>query len=711
MSRLIAVAAALISAPRKLVGGGLLVLVLGAGFGGVVAVDASGQAPAIEREPEQKLVATASEENERGRFGSDVAISGDGTLALVGAPDEDGGVGAVWTFTRSQSGWSEQGPELTVPTADSEAGGCTDETSGEEEEAEEGEEVGEEPGEEEVEQPHPCNFGRSVALSEDGSTAVVGVPRENGNSGAVWIYTRSGSSWTQPTELGSPEPGLNRRFGVSVAVSAGGTTIAVGAPRLRGRVWVFRRSGSSWVPIGGGIAGTGEEGEGFFGHSVALSGDGETLVAGAPSDDEKQGAAWIFTRSGSGWAQQGSKITGAGESGEGRFGSSVALSADGNTALVGAHGNDEGSGAVWAYDETDAGWVQQGPALNAGGQDAEAFGDSVALSADGATALVGANDAEENRGAAWIYERTSGGWQEQAKLATGSTEQGMGRFGSSVALSAEGQWLLVGGAFDQRLGAVWAFGSRPTVTGLAPAAGPSSGGTEVTISGENLSGATAVRFGSVEAASFRVLSQKSIVAVSPSGMGTVPVTVESELGVSFADSSDQFTYKISTGVGGGKGKEVSGGGTDSGGSSGGSSGAGTDTPTASGPSSETVVLGFGAVRAPVCGASLLSKSIVVQRNYSASFRLLGAGVGKCAGKLTLQVRLKLANKRYRTKTIGAASFSVAASKRVAIKVRLNRLGRALLKSRHGRLSAKLVIVKSSPAPTRAQTASVRLRRL
>jgi hypothetical protein len=67
---------------------GLLVLVLGAGFGGLAAVEASGQAPVPEREPEQKLTVTASEENERGRFGFDVAISGDGTLALVGAPYE-----------------------------------------------------------------------------------------------------------------------------------------------------------------------------------------------------------------------------------------------------------------------------------------------------------------------------------------------------------------------------------------------------------------------------------------------------------------------------------------------------------------------------------------------------------------------------------------------------------------------------------------------
>jgi hypothetical protein len=100
----------------------------------------------------------------------------------------------------------------------------------------------------------------------------------------------------------------------------------------------------------------------------------------------------------------------------------------------------------------------------------------------------------------------------------------------------------------------------------------------------------------------------------------------------------------------------------------------------------------------------------VQKNYRALFTLVGAGAGSCSGKLRLQVRLKITKKRYRTRAIGTASFSISAAKRITIKIRLNRLGRTLLESHHGRLNAGLVIVKSTPSPTRAHTASVRLTR-
>ena len=127
------------------------------------------------------------------------------------------------------------------------------------------------------------------------------------------------------------------RFGYSVALSADGNTALVGGRygiNGAGAAWVFTRSGSTWTQQGGKLVGTGHAGEGEFGHigegefgvSVALSADGNTALIGAPGDDGDKGAAWVFTRSGSTWTQQGEKLTGTGESGEGRFGESVALS-------------------------------------------------------------------------------------------------------------------------------------------------------------------------------------------------------------------------------------------------------------------------------------------------------------------------------------------------------------------------------------------------
>jgi hypothetical protein len=117
------------------------------------------------------------------------------------------------------------------------------------------------------------------------------------------------------------------------------------------------------------LTGVGESGQGRFGRSVALAADGDTALIGGPRDSGEVGAAWVFTRSSSAWAQQGEKLTGAGESGEGHFGRGVALSADGETALVGAPNDSGGVGAVWVYTRSDSGWSQQAKLTGAGEND------------------------------------------------------------------------------------------------------------------------------------------------------------------------------------------------------------------------------------------------------------------------------------------------------------------------------------------------------
>src|SRR5438067_1524192 len=126
------------------------------------------------------------------------------------------------------------------------------------------------------------------------------------------------------------------------------------------------------------------------GYGVALSANGNTALVGGPGDYGETGAAWIFTRSGSTWTQQGAKLTGSGETGEGRFGASVALSSDGNTALIGGPSDNNGDGAAWAFTRVGETWTQQGAKLTGKGEvGASAFGSSVALSSTGNTALIG----------------------------------------------------------------------------------------------------------------------------------------------------------------------------------------------------------------------------------------------------------------------------------------------------------------------------------
>jgi hypothetical protein len=272
-----------------------------------------------------------------------------------------------------------------------------------------------------------------VALSADGNTALIGAPGGCGpncpSGGGAAVLTRSGSTWTKQEELGSGlhetscDPGFEglTDFGTSVALSADGNTALVGGPRRcyencpqGGTASVFTRSGSTWTRQGEKLTGGGEIGEGLFGSSVALSSDGNTALIGGPADEsragccgpEGRGAAWVFIRSGATWTQQGEKLNGGGEIGEGLFGSSVALSAGGDTALIGGPGDNHEAGAAWMFTRSGSTWTQQGEKLTASGESGKGlFGKSVALSSDGITALIGGprDEAVQGGGAVWVF--------------------------------------------------------------------------------------------------------------------------------------------------------------------------------------------------------------------------------------------------------------------------------------------------------------------
>src|SRR5580700_5600029 len=138
--------------------------------------------------------------------------------------------------------------------------------------------------------------------------------------------------------------------------------------------------------------------------------------------------------------ERGGKIAGAGATSEAaRQGASVSLSADGTTAIEGGPYDGSGRGAVWVFARTGAGWAQQGERLAANDSVGERVfqGRSVALSADGNTALVGGDGDDGGIGAAWVFTRVAGAWAQQAKL-VGDVAVGQSRQGSAVALSADG---------------------------------------------------------------------------------------------------------------------------------------------------------------------------------------------------------------------------------------------------------------------------------
>jgi hypothetical protein len=375
-----------------------------------------------------KLVGTGAVR--RSGQGVSVALSADGNIALVGGPGDSGGGGAAWVFTRSSnSGWAQQGSKLVGTGA-----------------------VGR------------SHQGVSVALSADGNTAVVGGDADNGYVGAAWVYTRSGNDeWAQE---GSKLVGATVESsyqGISVALSGDGNTAMVGGYTDNAGVGVARvyaRSNGAWAQ-GSKLVGTGASGSVRQGYSVALSADGNTALVSAPLDSGLGGAAWVYTRSNGVWSQQGSKLVGTGAAGRAFQGLSAALSADGNTALVGADYDDGGVGAAWVYTRTNGVWSQQGSKLvGTGAVGTSAQGVSVALSADGNTAIVGGRDDRgvAGIGAAWVYTRTNGVWAQQGSKLVGTGAVGSSLQGRSIALSADGNTALVGGVADNGyVGAAWVY--------------------------------------------------------------------------------------------------------------------------------------------------------------------------------------------------------------------------------------------------------------
>ena len=297
--------------------------------------------------------------------------------------------------------------------------------------------------------------GYSVALSADGNTAIVGGPKDNGDVGAAWVYTRTGNVWSQQGSklVGTGAVG-NAQQGLSVALSADGNTAIVGGHldnSNAGAAWVFTRFGGVWTQQGNKLVGTGALANARQGYSVSLSADGNTAMVGA------FGGAWVWTRGGGVWTQQGSQLAGTGAVGVGF--SSVALSGDGNTAIVGVYDNNGGTGAAWVWTRSGGVWTQQGSQLVGTGATASAHqGWSVALSADGNSAIVGADFDNFGVGAAWVWTRSGGVWSQQGNKLVGTGAAGASAQGKGVALSSDGNTAIVGGNGDDGgVGAAWVF--------------------------------------------------------------------------------------------------------------------------------------------------------------------------------------------------------------------------------------------------------------
>jgi hypothetical protein len=478
-------------------------------------------------------IVKASHPSERAQFGDAVALSGDGNTMAVGAKAESSAAtgvngnesdasafnaGAVYVFARAGDRWVQQA-YLKASNA-----GVND------------------------------HFGHMVALSGDGNTLAVSAYFEgsratgvNGNddddsmaqSGAVYVFTRTGGTWSQQAYLKASNTGEGDQFGFALALSDDGNTLAAGAigedsadSRINGNqaddtagsagaVYVFTRAGRSWSqqayikPSGRGGARANE----LFGYSVALSASGDTLAVGAYDEsgasniingpeeslgdpavlraDFRQpgtGAVFVFTRRGTVWSREAYLKAATQDPGD-SLGAWVAISDDGNTVAASAPDEDSlttgvdavqaghsgrigtlddvSSGAVYVFVRTGTRWSQQASfkASNSGIEDW--FGLRLALSGDGSTLAVsapnedggakGINGRQDDRsapdaGAVYLYTRTGATWTFQSYV-KGSDTEAFDEFGSGVALSRQGT-LVVGARSEDGVtdsGAVYLF--------------------------------------------------------------------------------------------------------------------------------------------------------------------------------------------------------------------------------------------------------------
>jgi hypothetical protein len=347
-------------------------------------------------------------------FGKSVSISGD--IAVVGAilDDVTGFVdqGSAWVFARVGNQWI--GPDLTLVASGGLAGD---------------------------------QVGFSVAIS--GDTAIVGASADdvgaNSNQGSALIFVRTGTTWTQQAQLFATGGAAGDQFGSSVAIS-GDTAIVgtpfddVGANVDQGSAYIFTRTGTTWTQQAQVTATGGAAGE-SFGSVVAISGD--TVMVGVARDDVganlDQGSAFVFVRSGAAWTQQAQLVASDGAPGD-YFGSSVAISGD--TAIVGAYLDDVGAivnqGSAYVFTRSGTTWIQRARLIASDGATEDAFGQAVAISGD--SLLVGAYpgtfSATSYRGSAYVFIRTAVGWTQQARLAAadGATYT---EFATSVAISGD----------------------------------------------------------------------------------------------------------------------------------------------------------------------------------------------------------------------------------------------------------------------------------
>ncbi|WP_430408979.1 T9SS type A sorting domain-containing protein [Kordia sp.] len=298
-------------------------------------------------------------------------------------------------------------------------------------------------------------FGGNSAMNASGDFIVISSIQHNSNTGKVQVYEFTMGSWTQ---VGSDIVGdsTGNFFGSSVAINADGSIIAVGVPRAdgsgsaRGYARVYENNAGTWTQLGSDFIGQSDFDN--LGNAVDLSADGTKVAIAASGVDTAKGEVRVYEYSGASWSQLGSTLNGIVDGD--RFGNSVNFNDDGTFLAIGipfsdANGNASGtnSGQVKVYEYT-SNWNQIFVDAIVG--ESFAFGTTVALSDSGNVLVASApqtNDPANGSGFVRVY-KYNGTSNTYVFSASVVGESNSDRFGTSVALSDDGNFLAVGAPFN-----------------------------------------------------------------------------------------------------------------------------------------------------------------------------------------------------------------------------------------------------------------------
>ena len=314
-----------------------------------------------------------------------------------------------------------------------------------------------------------------VAMSADGSIIAVGRPysAQSGNErGDIVVRTRSGSTWSNasgsPT-LAASDKGDYDKLGRSIDISGDGNYIIAGAPgetSNTGAAYVFYQGSTHTWAQQAKITSTGGATSEQFGIDVDIDADGTRAIIGAWKEDnssnsEDYGAAYIFKRTGTSWAQE-ARIVSSDIALDDEFGNTVAInSTDGSVAVVGAHLEDAGgdmAGAAYIFKRTGTSWAQDAKIVadDAGAYDIYGWG--VAIRADGSHFFLKGQLENSNQGKIYVYKNASGStWAQQATIVQSSRVTGY--FGDGLAVNNDGSIVIAGAhretATNSNAGAVY----------------------------------------------------------------------------------------------------------------------------------------------------------------------------------------------------------------------------------------------------------------